>query len=161
MGRNGWSFVTIAYNHAMAAARVFATMFRSSLLLAGALCVIGCQSPRGGRADIASTYPLDRVRAVVRSAEAGDAGAVDLLIELLDDSDRGVRMYSILALERLCGENHGYRYYAPEAERAAAIERWRAARQRGEVVVRTTPGQRAKRGTTPISTGEGSEQSSQ
>jgi HEAT repeat protein len=145
----------------MVAARVFATVFRTGVLLAGVLCLSGCQSSGGDRADITSTYPLDRVRAVVRSAEAGDAEVVDLLIELLDDSDRGVRMYAILALERLCGEDHGYRYYAPEAERAAAIARWRAARQRGEVVVRTTSGQPAEAGAVGASPAARSEQSSQ
>lgn len=89
------------------------------------------------RASIASPYPLDRVRAAVACAAAGDADAIDLLIELLADQDRGVRMYSILALKRLCGEDYGYRYYASDADRAPAIARWRAARLRGEVTLRT------------------------
>ena len=70
-------------------------------------------------------------------AEAGDAEAVDLLIELLNDQDRGVRMYTILALERLCGQTYGYHYYDPERKRAAAIARWREARRRGDVTVRS------------------------
>jgi HEAT repeat protein len=109
---------------------------------------------------LTSAYPLDRVRAVVRSAEAGDADAVDLLIELLDDADRGVRMYSILALERLCGENYGYSYYAPEAERAAAIARWRAARQHNQVSVRPQPIRRTGPGVTATHVQEESEEPS-
>ena len=100
------------------------------------------------------------LRAVVRSAEAGDADAVDLLIELLDDADRGVRMYSILALERLCGENYGYSYYAPEAERAAAIARWRAARQHNQVSVRRQPIRRTGPGVTATHVQEESEEPS-
>jgi hypothetical protein len=132
--------VTIAYNRGMFGANVSPAIFWLGMVLAGTLCVFGCRSSGGDRTQMTSAYPLDRVRAAVHSAEAGDAEAVDLLIELLDDADRGVRMYSILALERLCGADYGYRYYAPEQERAAAIARWREARQRGEVVVRIPPG---------------------
>lgn len=132
----GWSLVTILYNHGMQWVSVSATIVRLGVALLGIVWVFGCHPSRADRGQITSPYPLDRVRAAVRCAEAGDAEAVDLLIELLDDADRGVRMYSILALERLCGADHGYRYYAPEPERAAAIGRWRQARQRGEVTVR-------------------------
>jgi hypothetical protein len=131
--------VTIAYNHAMSCTRLFTMIFGLGLMLAAGLCVWGCDSPGGDRVEMGSSYPLDRARAIVRRAEAGDAGAVDLLIGLLDDTNRGVRMYAILALQRLCGEDYGYRYYAPETERAAAIARWHEARQRGEVAVRTSP----------------------
>ena len=95
-------------------------------------CLVGCRTSEK-RGDITSPYPLERVRAAVTCAEAGDGEAVDLLIEMLDDSDRGVRMYSILALKRLCGVDYGYSYYASDAKRAEALERWRAARRRGEV----------------------------
>ena len=141
-------------------ATAFATIVRLGLVLAAVVCVGGCRSSGNGRAQMTSAYPLDRVRAAVASAEAGDARAVDLLIELLDDADRAVRMYSILALRRLCGEDFGYRYYAPEVEREAAIARWREARQSGEVTVRTPPGQRAGRGVSRASVAEGSEESS-
>jgi hypothetical protein len=121
---------------------VSAIIVRLGVVLLGVVWLLGCHSSRADRTQITSPYPLDRVRAAVRCAEAGDPDAVDLLIELLDDPDRGVRMYSILALKRLCGTDHGYHYYAPEPERAAAIERWRQARQRGEVTVRA-PAQRS------------------
>lgn len=72
----------------------------------------------------------------MRLAEMGDRGAVHPLVELLEDPDRAVRMYTILALTRLCGEDFDYKYYEPEAERAAAVRRWRAALRNGEVTVR-------------------------
>lgn len=97
-------------------------------------CAAGCNSA-AKREQLVSPYPLDRARAAVHLAEAGDTEAVDLLIELLNDQDRGVRMYSILALERLCGETYEYRYYDPEPRRAAAVARWRDARRRGAVSV--------------------------
>jgi HEAT repeat protein len=131
-----WSLAMILYDHNMQWVSVSATIVRLGALLVGMVWLAGCHSSAGDRSQITSPYPLDRVRAAVRCAEAGNADAVDLLIELLADRDRGVRMYSILALEQLCGEDYGYRYYAPEPERAAAIARWREARQRGEVTVR-------------------------
>lgn len=72
---------------------------------------------------------------IVRVAERRDVKAVHKIVNLLDDRDPAVRMYAILALERLCGTNRGYHYYANEAARAAAVARWREALQRGEVEV--------------------------
>ncbi len=111
----------------------------------GLTCSAGCNSSGAQRQQLVSPYPLDRVRAAVQLAEAGDAQAVDLLIELLDDRDRGVRMYAILALERLCGKTYEYKYYDPEPLRAAAIARWREARQRGDVTLRSRAPQPAGR----------------
>ena len=108
----------------------------------------GCNSSARCRSGITSPYPLERVRSAVRCAEAGDARAVDLLIEMLDDQDQGVRMYSILALQKLCGEDYEYEYYAPDSERSAAIARWRQARQRGEVSVQPAGGLSAQSSST-------------
>jgi hypothetical protein len=117
----------------------------------------GCDHSSARRQKLASPYPLDRVEAAVQLAEAGDTGAVDRLIELLDDRDRGVRMYTILALERLCGRTYGYRYYDPEPVRAAAIARWRAARQRGEVTVQAPAQQRERQEAAAVKAPAGSE----
>lgn len=110
---------------------------RLAIVACASLIVLSaCRSGSPSRAQLESPYPLDRVRAAVHAAERGDAGAVDLLIERLEDHDRGVRMYAILALERLCGTDYGYVYYASEIDRGRAVQRWRDARARGEVVVR-------------------------
>lgn len=131
-----WSPVIILYNRNMRDARVPAIILQLGLTVAGLAYLGGCSSSAAKRQQLRSPYPLDRARAAVQLAESGDKEAVDLLIELLNDYDRGVRMYTILALERLCGETYGYDYYGPEPERAAAVARWREARQRGEVTVR-------------------------
>lgn len=122
----------------MLGARVSVISCWMGLATIGLMCLAGCDST-ARREQLVSPYPLDRARAAVGLAEAGDGQAVDLLIELLSDHDRAVRMYTILALERLCGETHGYHYYDPEPERAAAIARWRTARQDGEVTLRKRP----------------------
>lgn len=93
----------------------------------------GCQPAAGRRERLNSTYAPTRAQAVVQSAEAGDATAIHKLVDLLEDEDRGVRMYSILALRRLCGVDYGYRYYESEAQRLIAVERWRGAIRAGEV----------------------------
>lgn len=107
----------------------------ASLLLAAIPLSAGCTSNAIQRQRLGSDYPLDRVRAAVALAEAGDADAVHRLVELLEDDDRGVRLYAILALERLTGRTYGYVYYATQAERDAAVGRWRAALRNGEVAV--------------------------
>jgi HEAT repeat protein len=98
-----------------------------------------CQSPSSQRQQLSSTNPLDQVRAAVWLADAGDKDAVARLVGLLEDRDETVRMYAILALERLCGQTHGYKYYAPDAERAVAVARWREALRKGEVTTERPP----------------------
>ena len=96
---------------------------------------MACRSPATQRERLASSNPLDQVTAAVWAAESGDAPAVHRLVSLLEDRDRTVRMYAILALERLCGQTYGYRYYEPPAKRAAAVQRWQEALRQGEVTV--------------------------
>jgi len=99
-----------------------------TLALAGA-----CEGPAARRRQLASLNPLDRVRATVALAEAGDMQAVHRLVDLLEDADAAVRLYAIMGLQRLCGTTLGYEYFAPEAERVAAMQRWREALRRGQV----------------------------
>lgn len=130
-----------------ACASLVVLVFVTGLLFGG-----GCSF--GSKTGLSSDYPLERARAVVRLAEAGDRAAVYRLVDLLEDQDRAVRMYSILALERLCGDTFGYRYYQPESKRTEAVRRWRAALRDGEVVVRA-PDSRADGGITgPGAAGE-------
>lgn len=110
-----------------------------SVAAAALLLLVGCRSPAAQRRQLASSNPLDAVTAAVALAEAGDAGAVARLVSLLEDRDRAVRMYAILALERLCGQTHGYKYYEPEPARAEAVRRWQAALRQGEVVIAARP----------------------
>jgi len=101
------------------------------------LLMTACYSTAPQRQQLTSSNPLDKVLGAVWLAEAGDAQAVHSLVALLEDHDRTVRMYAILALERLCGQTYGYKYYEPEAQRAAAAARWREALRRGEVRLRS------------------------
>jgi HEAT repeat protein len=89
--------------------------------------VAGCAGPRTPypRA-LQSDRPGERMQACKRAAELQDRSVVGILVDRLDDDDEGVRLYAILALEKLTGTRLDYDYYAPEALRQRAIKRWRA-----------------------------------
>ena len=109
----------------------------SAILAAAAVlgAVGGCSSGVTQRERMQSANAFDRADAAVQSAKAGDKLAVHTLVGLLEDRDGGVRLYAINALERLCGTTMGYRHYADELEREAAVRRWRDALRDGQVVV--------------------------
>ncbi len=112
--------------------RAAARQCASWAALVALLLTAGCETPETRRRQLASPEPLARARAAVRSGAAGDPSAIPLLVNLLDDADAGVRMLAAQALDRLTGQLYGFSYYAPEADRAAAIQRMRAAMQAGE-----------------------------
>ena len=103
------------------------------------LAALGCGGAAGRRAQLASDNPLDRAAAIVQVYEARDRNAVQKLVNLLDDSSSAVRLYTILALRGLTGEDFGYRYYDNEVARAASVRRWRDAVRAGIVVLRPAP----------------------
>ena len=84
----------------------------------------GCARPRA--ADLHSADPVARVRAIQAAAERGDRQAVPLIVDRLEDEDEAVRFYAIVALDRITGQRFGYDYAKPAAERARAVECWRA-----------------------------------
>ena len=133
-GLSTWTSRPRLYNPAMFRARRLKCLPGVGLACLLAVSLVACQS--SSRKELASPNPLERALAAVRLAEAGDAGAVHELVDLLEDSDRAVRMYAILALARLTGEDYGYKYYGSDLERALAVRRWRDALRAGEVVVR-------------------------
>jgi hypothetical protein len=77
------------------------------------------------RPAIQSENAGDRILAIKAAAETGDRSAVPLLVDRLEDEDEAVRMFAIIALERITGERFGYDYSKPPFERAAAVEYWR------------------------------------
>ena len=59
---------------------------------------------------------------------AGDnkmSAAVPQLVDCLQDEDKSVRFYSIGALRRITGTDHGYDYKDAPHLQAAAVKRWR------------------------------------
>lgn len=99
-----------------------------ALLLAG-LCG-ACTAPREG---LHSPFAVRRAQAAAQVARLGDRPAAHWLVDLLEDPDPGVRLYAILALERMFGRTLGYVHYAPPEQRAAAVARWREALRAGRL----------------------------
>lgn len=69
--------------------------------------------------------PQVRVRACVDAGNAGDRKAAALLVERLADTEDDVRVFAILALQKITGQSMGYRHFDTPAVRRQAIERWR------------------------------------
>ena len=72
-----------------------------------------------------SPDPSVRAAAIVHATDRRDQSAVPLLVDRLEDEDRAVRFYAILALDRLTGTRLGYEYGGSEVERRTSVERWR------------------------------------
>ena len=108
---------------------------RDRMILCGAVLLTtllgACGGDSADRMRLSSRYPPDRARGAVRVAKAGDLQAAHQLVNLLEDDDRAVRLYAIRSLEQLTGPTYGYRYYADDASRTAAVSRWRDALRAG------------------------------
>ena len=105
------------------------------LLLACACFSGGCTASSAQlRRQMESFDPAKRIDAVIQAARRKDASLTPALVDRLDDEDPAVRMYAILALERLTGERLGYSYAAPTGKRREAVDSWRdyIARNRGD-----------------------------
>jgi hypothetical protein len=98
------------------------------LILAGLslLTAHGCGSSPVTQGGLHSPDPQTRLEHIAHAARAEDASAIAPLIENLSADDPAVRLYSILALEKLTGTRKGYQAYAPPPQRQAAINRWLA-----------------------------------
>lgn len=90
----------------------------------GLVCAAGCAQP-DWRSRLQSEDPLARIDGAIAAGQARDRAAVPLLIDRLEDDDEAVRMYAILALERIEGTTLGYEHWADETERAHMAQQWR------------------------------------
>ncbi len=90
----------------------------------GLLGAWGCGSSPVTKGGLHSPDPQTRLEHIAAAARAENTDAIPALIENLDADDPAVRLYSIMALEKLTGTRMGYQAYAPLAQRQAAINRW-------------------------------------
>lgn len=140
--------------------------------------VSGLSVLAGCSASVAPSYddPTPEARlgamraAVARGADAGTAGGNDSgpadraatgstpgsradlprLVECLASDDPAVRLGAIGVLERMTGTTLGYRASAPPAERARAVERWKAfVAQDGELASTSAPASKAPPSSVP------------
>jgi len=94
---------------------------------AGLACgLAGCLAPDEGLyRRFQDENPAVRIDAIIQAGQTKDAPAVPYLVDRLSDSDREVRVFAIVALEKITGQTLGYRHYDPPELRGQAIRRWR------------------------------------
>jgi hypothetical protein len=84
----------------------------------------GCSAPRDAPS-LSSRDAHRKIPAIKHAVEKDDEDAVPHLVAGLESDDPAVRMYSIEGLERLTGQTRGFRYYADDDARRAAVRRWK------------------------------------
>ena len=107
-----------------------------------AACLAGCNgSDKSLYARLQDEDPAVRATAARSAGELRDRKAVPYLIDRLTDSERDVRLFSVLALRKITGLNKGYLHYAPATGRAKAERRWRDWLEAGRKDPTTAPAQ--------------------
>jgi len=82
-------------------------------------------------ADLQHEDPSVRLAAIHRAGREKVPEAVPYLVDRLTDSEEEVRFFAIIALKRITGMDHGYRYSDSGARREQSVERWRQWLTRG------------------------------
>ncbi|MDP7163462.1 MAG: HEAT repeat domain-containing protein [Phycisphaerae bacterium] len=93
---------------------------------------VGCGWQLGGGGDVCAELqdedPAVRLAAVHRAGRQKVSEAAPYLVDRLTDSEEEVRMFAVLALERVTGvdrASHPYRYYHDALQREKAADWWR------------------------------------
>jgi HEAT repeat protein len=90
------------------------------------VCLLtGCNGQGDIVEDFQNEDPKVRISAIRRAGSEKLESSVPYLVDRLSDSEADVRMFAIVALEKITGETHGYRHYDDSASRNEAIDRWR------------------------------------
>jgi hypothetical protein len=100
--------------------------------LAPLLLLWGC-APRATEADFESPNPASKLYAIRQAGAERDVSKVPALIEQLDSDDPAVRMYSIIALDKIVGRRLGYSPYDPPWKREPTVQAWVEAYRSGQV----------------------------
>ncbi len=72
-----------------------------------------------------SKDPAERIRAIHSIGEDRVDELLPVLVNRLDDEDVAVRLYAIVALEKLTGQRLDYEYAAESSRRRDAVVNWR------------------------------------
>lgn len=107
--------------------RILVPMDRLGWMTCGVLLLSGGCGPSAMQGGFDSPNPAAKLYAIEYAVRSGDTHAIDDLVVLLDSDDPATRLMAIVALERLTGEDHGYRFDDDVATRNAAILRWELA----------------------------------
>lgn len=92
------------------------------------LMLAGCSGPfdrKMSLADLNHPNPAVKIMAIKWAGDNKVSSAVPHLVDFLQSEDKSVRFYSIEALRRITGTDHGYDYKTAPHRRAEAVKRWR------------------------------------
>ena len=98
------------------------TLIRGVLL--ASLCGLGLSCIARDTPSITSNDPDCLIPAIKSSVAAGDRRVIPYLVADLSSDDSAVRFYAIDGLKRLTGQDFGYVFYACDADRQPAVQRW-------------------------------------
>ena len=87
--------------------------------------MVGCGAPRDIAGDFQNEDPNVRIAVIRRSGQDKLESAIPYLVDRLTDSEAEVRMFAIMALQKITGLTHDYRYYQGASLRQDAVGRWR------------------------------------
>jgi len=91
------------------------------------LILAGCASLIDRKPQLSDLDNPNSTIKIVAVKWAGDnkvSSALPQLVDLLQDEDRSVRLYTIEALRRITGTDCGYDYKAAAHVRAVSVKRW-------------------------------------
>jgi hypothetical protein len=74
---------------------------------------------------LTSTSAPSLIPAIKNAANQNDKKAIPGIVDNLDSNDSAVRFAAISALNKMTGQDFGYRYYDCQSDRQASIEKWR------------------------------------
>lgn len=86
---------------------------------------VGCNDTLGPKS-VKSRDPLLKVPGIKAAAETCDTTDKAQMVADLDSDDSAIRFYSIQGLQRLAGDDKGYKYYEDDVHRRAAVLKWKA-----------------------------------
>jgi hypothetical protein len=90
----------------------------------GFALLAGCHEPAGPKV-VSNPDSTVKIQAIKQAVAAQDRRQAADMVNALESDDPAVRMYAIEGLQRMCGQDFGYRYYAEPDQRRPAVEKWK------------------------------------
>jgi len=97
--------------------------WKQGIIILAAVGISGCFTP--APRSLTSDSPPSAIPAIKEAAEKNDRSAIPRLVQDLDDNDSAMRFAAISALQKMTGQDLGYRYYDDEFARQPAIDQWK------------------------------------
>ena len=101
----------------------FSFLLLAALLPPVCYCIGGCAEPSGPKTVDSKDLSV-KIPAIKHAAETKDRSSIAELVHDLSSDDPAVRLYAIEGLQRLTGEDFGYRYYDDKEARKEAVAKW-------------------------------------